>query len=148
MNKTINVNMIVLGREFRGFTQNELATEIDVYQGTLSKIESGFADVTEEILNNIAAKLDLPLSFFYQSGNIYPLGSNFYRKNKDVPKKVLMQIEAELNVRRIQVQKLLDAAEIDKDKIKHLEVDGDKDMSASQVAIAIRQYFNVPRGAH
>jgi len=42
MNKTINVNMIVLGREFRGFTQNELATEIDVYQGALSKMESGF----------------------------------------------------------------------------------------------------------
>jgi len=146
MNKTINVNMIVLGREFRGFTQNELATEIDVYQGALSKMESGFAEVTEEILNKIATKLNLPLPFFYQSGNIYPLGSNFYRKNKDVPKKVLVQIEAELNVRRMQVQKLLDAAEIDKDKIKHLEVDGDKYMTASQIAIAIRECFNIPRG--
>lgn len=69
--KAINPEMIVLARESRGLTQKELAENIDITQGALSKIEKGLQTPLMENLEKIAFKLNYPLSFFEQSNKVF-----------------------------------------------------------------------------
>jgi len=54
-----NSEMLILAREARGLSQEELAEQMGVKQGTLSKIENGLLDVTE-YLQKICDTLNFP----------------------------------------------------------------------------------------
>ena len=146
MTQKPNPSMIILAREARGITQKDLAATIGINQGTLSKLEGGMGEITVEHLNKLSETLNYPVAFFLQQGHVYPLGQNYYRKNKSVPKKVLTRINAEINIRRIHIQNLLRSVDVGTDKIRHLEIDGEHYKSASDIASAIREFWNLPHG--
>jgi transcriptional regulator with XRE-family HTH domain len=73
MKEAVNVNMIVLARESRGFNQSELAERIEMLPTYLSKIERGDVNASNEMLVKVAATTRYPISFFYQTGTIVPV---------------------------------------------------------------------------
>lgn len=64
----IRPEMIELRRRMLGISQTELANRVGIAQGTLSKIEQGLKEVTEEFVDRLSQALNCHRSFFpYQS---------------------------------------------------------------------------------
>lgn len=138
-----NNDMITLARESRGLSQKELSVSLNIPQGRLSKIENGMLDVNEEILENLSTVLQYPREFFFQSERVYDNTFYFFRKNKTLPKKRLNVIDAQLNVMRIAIQKVLKMVDINTD-IPSLDVD--EYGTPENIAKTLRHYWKIPKG--
>lgn len=155
MPRTINPEMVVLARESKGLTQEELAARIGIYQAKMSKYESGILEIAQDDLIKISEELGYDLDFFYQSDRIYGLGGSmlfdggptiFNRKKTSVPVATQKKVQAQVNVLRMQVERLLRGAEIDSvNKFDPLDIDA-FDGNASKVAQAVRATWNIPTG--
>src|SRR5665213_1695129 len=106
--------MIVLARESRGWTQKDLAKAIRVVQGTVSKYELGSDPVPEQHAAAICAALNYDPDILEQPGRIVGLGGDFlYRKRARLSSKIQRRVEAEANIRKIQVSRLLRAGVVE-----------------------------------
>jgi len=147
--KSANHEMVTLARESRSLTQKDLAARIGAKQFTLSRIELGAAEITSEMVRSLSEALHYPEEFFYESEprlGIGPTELFHYRKKQSVGKRRLETIHAQLNIRRMQVRRLLAAVEMKAvQKFPRLDVN-DFDGDAAQVARAVRSMWRVPRG--
>lgn len=101
-----NHNMLTLARDSRGVTQAELADIIGMGQGTLSKYETGVLDAPDEFADDAGSALNYPASFFFQAGRPFGFPPFHFRKRKKLSAKALGKIVAEMNIRRMHVEKL------------------------------------------
>lgn len=137
--------MLVLARESRGKTQQELVDAVpNLNQGNYSKMEKGLLSVPDETLANIAKALNYPVSFFQKKGVHTPVSSFYYRKRVSLPKKELSKLEAKLDIIRICIDELLDGVEIPEYNIPSFEITDD--VTSIDVAIKLRDYLKLPRG--
>jgi Zn-dependent peptidase ImmA (M78 family)/transcriptional regulator with XRE-family HTH domain len=106
--------MVSLVREYRGFTQADLALKAGISQGYLSKFENGVAEVPSEMVESLAAALDWPASFLYRSDARagFATACVFHRKQSSVPMKTLRRVEATANVLRMGLRPLLDDVDV------------------------------------
>ncbi len=147
MNPRVNPNMVILARESRSMTQGQLAVSLGITQGKLSKIEHGLLSVSQEEVKSLSEALGYPESFFFETGEKYTFGLNYYRKHKGLSKNLLMQIKATINIIRIHVlNKLLTSYELSENKVIYCDLDEDNYETPEDVASAIRQYWNMPAG--
>lgn len=147
LGKTINPAMVTLGREGRGLTQTELSNRLEVSQGQLSKIEAGLCPVSDVLLAKLSKVLDYPEQFFYQTGPIYgPSTSEFFhRKRQSVSLKLLGQVHAQINMRRMHVATLLRAVDLEKNHIHYFDLD-EFDGKPGEIARAVRASWQLPNG--
>lgn len=139
----LNQSMIVLAREYRGLSQNELATKLNISPGQLCKIEKGLAHPSDQIIQDMAASLNLPRSFFFRKGSIVN-HTLHYRKKSRVSSKVLAFVEAEMNLHRLNIQELLDSIDINAKPLPNFDLE--EFDSPSSVAKQLRQLWSVPKG--
>ena len=64
---------LVISVPLRRMTQAELATQLGVMQGTLSKYETGFQEPPSEFVSELSNALGYPEGFFYEVGRPYGL---------------------------------------------------------------------------
>ena len=106
-----NKEMLILAREFKGYTQKELSEKLEgVSQGHLSKLELGIHEVSDDIVNKLSYVLDLPKSFFYQEKQHYglPLSINGnFRKKQSLSKKDHLKIKGLINIILYNIEDLL-----------------------------------------
>src|SRR3990167_7137061 len=102
-----NRHMMALARDSRGETQSDLAEGLSVGQGTISKYESGLSLPSDEFVSDMAAYLKYKPGFFYEEGRTLGMPPFHYRKRKKLGVKTLLKIEAEINIRRMHVSKLM-----------------------------------------
>ncbi len=145
----INPAMIALGRESRGWTQTDLASAIRAAQGTVSKYELKLIPIPEFHINEIGRALDYDRSFFEQSDLIVGLGGDFlYRKRARLTARDQRRVEAEANIRKIQVVRLLRGAAIEErypfPAIPLEEIAGRR--GPERAAQEARRAFRIPRG--
>lgn len=139
--------MVTLAREASGLTQTMLADELEVTQAIVSRIEANLFPVSDEMLEKLSEKLLLDPEFFYENEDIYPLGVHFYRKAKGIPQKELMKINAGINIDRIRIPKLLRSIDLPELNVPYYDIHSDSRFkSAFDVARAVRQAWNIPRG--
>ncbi len=107
--------MLILARESRGLNQTELAALIGVTQGKISKYENGMLEILEDDLERISKATNYTREFFFQQDKVYGLGSSFlfHRQRKTIPVLLQKQIQAEINILRIQVDRLLRATSLE-----------------------------------
>lgn len=143
----IRPDLLVLAREARGLTQSKLASALGISQGHLSKIEAGLLPVSDSLLERIAGYLDFPTHFFSSTDPIYGPGTSefFHRKRKSISARLLARLHAQVNIRRMQLAKLLQAVEMQTDSIPELDPD-DFDGKPEEVARAVRAAWSMPRG--
>ncbi len=98
--------MLTLARTSRGFTQAELADEMCMGQGTLSKYETGVLEAPDEFAEDAGKVLGYPTGFFFQAGRPYGFPPFHFRKRKKLSAKALGKIVAEMNIRRMHVERL------------------------------------------
>lgn len=112
-NRLYNPGMVALARESRGWTQKQLADAIGVSQTTICKYELGSVAPTEQDIESIADATSFSPSIFSQADQIYSLGNSliFHRQRVRIPMKVQRRIQAEINIRHMQIVRLLRSVE-------------------------------------
>jgi Zn-dependent peptidase ImmA (M78 family)/transcriptional regulator with XRE-family HTH domain len=148
----IQGRMVILARESRGRTQKQLAEDLGISQGELSKIEGGLRGLSEALTDRLSKALHYPPEFFTQDEPIYGAGVGvlFHRKKQDVSAKTLAQVHAKINLHRIHVARLLRAADPPQCKIP--QVSGDvahsefSDKAIADVARRVRASWMLPHG--
>lgn len=145
MNNIANPEMITLARESRGLTQTELAKALGVTQAAISKAEKFMGKISRTLLLELSRVLDYPEGFFYQQGFRYaPATPLLHRKQKSLPQKIKNQVEAEANIRRLHIEKLLDSVELPEKDIPQFDLE---DFEGPEgVAQAVRSKLRLPRG--
>ncbi|MBP2635782.1 MAG: uncharacterized protein H6Q72_1689 [Firmicutes bacterium] len=149
-NNTHQVNpcMITLARETRGLTQSDLANMLSITQGKLSKIESGFLQVSDEDLVSISNVLKYPKHFFFQDDPIYGPGVSelFHRKRQAISTKLLKKNHAIVQLRHMQISRLLKSVDIGSINIKPQDIDEPGAPTPEEVARMTRAMWNLPNG--
>ena len=148
MGETVNPEMLILARESRAFTQDELAQRTGISQGNVSRYESGLVEVGPEGLERIAKALDYPLPFFYVADQKHGFGTSctYHRRKQSVSVTELRTLLARVNVWRIRVAPLLRGANIDSryeiPQLDFVEYNGD----VEKMAAIVRSNWHLPLG--
>lgn len=139
--------MITLAREARGRTQKDLAEQIGVSAGQLSKVENGFMPASDVMLERLSHVLDYPVTFFAQTNRIFgpSTGEFYHRKRKAASAREIGRIHAEINIRMAHVSRLLRSADLKTGEFPRMDPE-EFDSSVSQVARAVRAGWNLPNG--
>jgi Zn-dependent peptidase ImmA (M78 family)/DNA-binding XRE family transcriptional regulator len=146
--KSVNPEMVIVARESRGMSQTDLAEAIDISQGKVSKYENGLLEVSDHDLERIGRATGYTDDFFRQTSTVYGLGSSaiFNRKHKTIPISIQRRFQAQVNIQRMQIERLLRGAEIESDyafePIDIQKYDGD----AATIARIIRAAWRMPIG--
>ncbi len=144
----INHEMVVLAREYRSLTQEELAGRVKVKQGAISKIEGGIApEMAHDFIGKIAEVLDFPVEFFYQPGERLGFGSSsfYYRKRASISSSDRKRITGIVNLLRLSIKRLLTSVELEPSrKLPRFSLDSFS--SAEHVARALRSAWNLADG--
>jgi transcriptional regulator with XRE-family HTH domain len=61
-----NRHMLIMAREIRAMTQQQLSAASGVDQGAISRYENGEKRLTDEVVAALAEALEFPVLFFYQ----------------------------------------------------------------------------------
>lgn len=143
-----NPQMLTLARETRGWTQTQLATATDTVQPVVSRHESGIVPMTPKDVSGYSEALEFEPDLFVQTQPILRLGSTFLfnRKRAQVPVKIQRRIQAEINIQRMQIGRLLNSAERQADySFPTVAIDEFRGRPES-VATYLREFWRVPRG--
>lgn len=140
----INPKMIVLARETRGLSQKEFADKLGISPALLCKIEQESRTLGEDLSKKMSEVLKFPVSFFHQEGEAYVPMSLNYRKRDHVAQKLLMPLEANINLYRLNVEILSEKIKFPAVKLPDLEVD--KIESIEKVAKELRKQWKVSKG--
>ncbi len=65
---TANPEMLIIARQVRSLTQQQLSEQTTIEWGKLSRYENGLLPVPQDDLATIAKTLDFPIYFFHQQG--------------------------------------------------------------------------------
>lgn len=138
-----NPEMLILAREMRGLSQEELAAKMKIQQGTLSKIENGVMDASEQ-LESIYKTLKFPKSFFFREGRQFEVNAHYYRKRITIPKKEFSQARAIINVLKLNIEKMLMSVDIPRENLPKWDVE--KKGSPTLYARFLREFWRIPKG--
>jgi Zn-dependent peptidase ImmA (M78 family)/transcriptional regulator with XRE-family HTH domain len=145
--ETFNRALLQVARAARGFTQGELAERASVTQALVSKLENGLTtDPTLETVEALAHALKFPVPFLYSAEQPHGMPPFHYRKRARLGKKAVEKIEADINIRRIHLARLLQAFEHHVDR-GFPAIDLAKEQWTPQrAAQVLRGFWMVPRG--
>lgn len=142
-----NRHMIVLAREAAGMTQNSLAHAVGVSQAYLSKIEHGLEDAPENLILSLASECDVPPEFLIQTDQVLGEGlvDFFHRKRLTLPAKPLKKAQAQANITRLEVSRLLQS--IDLTEVSTIpELPPNSSMSPIEASEFARSAWRIPSG--
>jgi Zn-dependent peptidase ImmA (M78 family)/DNA-binding XRE family transcriptional regulator len=143
--ENFNHFLLVIARESRGKSQIELAKELNLDQGHLSRIEQGIiTNPSQEIIANISKKLNYPITFFYQSDTKTPINDFFYRKRITLPAKEKNKLEAQIEIIRLVFDKLSNSIDLPSLKLPNLSVNAN--FRSTDIALTTREFFGIKRG--
>jgi Zn-dependent peptidase ImmA (M78 family)/DNA-binding XRE family transcriptional regulator len=147
MPETFNRAMLQVARAARGFTQGELAQRAGVTQALISKLENGLTvDPTADTVEALAEALSLPIAFLYSDEKPHGLPPFHFRKRASLGAKVLAKIEADINIRRIHLERLMRSYELPASRAFPV-IDLEKNQwTPRQAAQFLRGYWMLPRG--
>ena len=127
-------------------TQANLANRTGLAQGTISKIEHGLRELSEDDIELLANALGYPPAFFERSGQQYGQGTVcHHRKRQTMPIQRLRQIHASMNIMRMATADLLRGVEIQAPH-QFPRMDVDDYGSPDQIAQLVRQAWQLPLG--
>jgi Zn-dependent peptidase ImmA (M78 family) len=140
-----NPEMLILARGAAGLSQADLAREMGWSQGKASKVENGLIELTNEECERLAF-LNYPANFFKSPGLPEGFGSccTFHRKRMTTPIRAIDQLHDQINIRRIQIARLLKSAKLAPPSFPRMDVDEFE--SPSIIARHVRATWKMPRG--
>lgn len=139
-------DLVRAARESRGLSQQKLAELAGLTQATLSRLETGVVNSSDETLKQIAGALKYPAELFVEPDRVYEIdGAVFNRRRATTPLIPLRQLRAQVNLMRIHIAHLLEMVELETD-LTFPRVDLEQYGSPEEAAAALRAYWNLPSG--
>jgi transcriptional regulator with XRE-family HTH domain len=117
----VNPRMVTLARESKGLTLSELGHILKFTPQAAWQLEQNYHNMNAEMLESLSKALNYPESFFTQEGESHPLPLS-YRKRSVVPTWVLAQVDAHVNIFRLNIEKLLNKLTYHEPEIPVLDV--------------------------
>jgi Zn-dependent peptidase ImmA (M78 family)/transcriptional regulator with XRE-family HTH domain len=121
----------------------ELAERLDTSKSTAWRLEQDSFVPAEDTLVRLSQTLHYPRSFFFQKGEILPMSLS-YRRRDVVAAKVLSQIDANINIYRINLEVLLNAIQLKEIDVPVLDVV--KHGSPQECARQLRKSWKMEKG--
>jgi len=147
MYNSFTSDMLLLARRARRFSQEELANATGIAQGTISKIEKGLINPSDELIEKIAESLNFKPRFFYKGGNLRPSPENYHRKKSKLSAGDWESILARAEIYRFTLEEMLSSVEIAASKNAPPYIDPDQfDGRMEDIAMSVRQFWTIPRG--
>src|ERR1035437_2602098 len=140
----VNPQMVTIARESRGLVHVDLAEKLNISKSTAWRLEQESAASNEDVLSKLSQTLNFPESFFYQKGEVLPLSLS-YRKRNIVASKLISQIEANINIYRLNLEQLFTAIKFDDVKLPVLDVN--KYGTPQECAKQLRKIWKLEKGA-
>ena len=140
----VNPQMITIARESRGLVHVELAEKLQVSKPTAWRWENEEFGISNEVIEKLSKNLHYPISFFYQKGEVLPLSLS-YRKRNVVAAKIMSQIEANINITRLNLEQLLSSIKFSNVKLPVLDVT--KYGTPQECAKQLRKLWKLEKGA-
>jgi len=147
MPDSFNPDILAVARGSRGISQSVFAKKMGWSQGKASKVEHGLSDISEEEGRQISEILQYPLELFYQTSAPSGFGSCclYHRKRLTTPVRTLNRLHDEINIRRIQIGRLLRGVTLPHEpNIPRMDIDEYE--SPEEVARLMRAAWQLPRG--
>ena len=151
MPNNFNHELLLLAREFRGYSQVEVAERAMIDQGHYSRIERGLlnAPISEPSINALSKALNFPVSFFLQrdelSGLPLSVHEPAWRKQSTLKASELRKLRAELNLRIMHLRRYMQAVEFEPDRPLP-RYDTDEVGGPAKAAGLLRRAWLVPPG--
>jgi Zn-dependent peptidase ImmA (M78 family) len=138
--------MVAMARLATGLTQAQCAKQMGLSQTKLSKLEDGLTVfVDEAALQRLSDESGYPIDFFEQPGGRVSLGDGFFRRRANVPARIFKRMEALINIKRMELSKLVRKVDLDKKERPSWSVDDFAD-GAREIARHLRHFWNLPIG--
>lgn len=134
--------MLALAREARGYSQADLAEKSGVSRSNISRFEQNSIQMSQELLANLLNVLKFQETLFYTDTNILPPA--LYRRRDKVAGKVLMQIDASINLYQMNIARLLNAMQKEVPNVPSLSVS--ETGSPEESAKALRKLWKISHG--
>lgn len=138
----INPKMLTLAREARGFSQSELSELAGVSRSNITRFELEDIHLSDGFIQSILKTLNFPDSILKTETEILPPA--LYRRRDNVPMKLLTQIDANINLYRMNIARLLNAIQLDAPKIPLLPIS--ETGSANESAAKLRKVWKLGKG--
>lgn len=139
--------MLTLAREFRGLTQTQLAKLAKCSQTQMSRYENESLTLSEETAKRFSKVLQFPVKFFEQHDTVYGLGASFvfHRKRQSMPAFRLRRVQAEINVAKMRIDRLLRGLDCEyANDMPTFEVH--EDGTPEDIAQMVRSTWQLPSG--
>jgi Zn-dependent peptidase ImmA (M78 family)/transcriptional regulator with XRE-family HTH domain len=142
-----NPAMVRLARESAGLSQGELAVAVGISQSKISKIEAGLLAPSSDDLRALADHLRYPPSFFAWTDRLYGFETHevFHRRRQAMTAKALDRVHAEMNIKRMQLERLLRSLDVGDVTIPSFDPD-EYDGDIERIAQLTRAVLRMPRG--
>jgi len=138
----INPKMLMLARESRGLTQLELADLAGINRSNISRFEQEFTGLKDEVLEKLIKALRFPENFFLQEEEILPPA--LYRRRDKVPAKILSYVDANININRLNIERLIKAVNVSSPSLPFLPISETGSPAVS--ALKLRKQWKLPKG--
>jgi Zn-dependent peptidase ImmA (M78 family)/transcriptional regulator with XRE-family HTH domain len=145
--RVFNREMLTLARESRGWNQIEMAHHLGIAQATISKIENGLREPTDEQIRRFASCLGYRHEFFFLKEQIrnFASGCTYRRARQRTPEARMRHLLGIINVRRIQVGQLLESVELNPQN-EFVRLDVDEHGGPVKIAQQLRAIWKLPPG--
>lgn len=123
MKEKVNYEQFIFAREYRGYSQTELASRIGgLSQSNLSKFEKGIGTLSNELINRIIVFLNFPSDFFKISFKLTSVNAH-YRKKSTISKSERTELDHTIKLYSYIIDELSDNIEYPHFRFKHIDLE-------------------------
>lgn len=109
---TINNELLELARLLRQQTQKDVAKQLGISQGKLSKAEQGLQELPQDVVQKLAAYYKLPINFFYRDKDTSLVGHLYFRRKVTVSAKVIDSFIAKVRIIKMVVDDIMSSVDL------------------------------------
>jgi len=142
-----NSEMLLILREASGLTQAETAALTKISQSKLSKLENGLQPPSEAQLEALADLLQVEVEVLFRSERLMSMPTSLYRKRASTSRRQLKQLEGELNLLRMDLERLFRPIDLQAPlPLEPQSVNYEVGRTPSEIARELRMLWQIPRG--
>lgn len=139
----INNEMLVIARQLRQMTQEDVCIKANISQGILSKAENGLRELQDDILERLSHVYDLPMSFFYRENDISPVSHLYFRRKLSMSVKTIDSFVAKSRIIKLALDDLFNAVNLPSYDIGTYDP---KEFTPQDIADKVRYKLKIFRG--